>query len=913
MKRSLLGLWCVLVIVGCDPTKSRRNLCVPGGEVPPGRERLLEVNAREDPWAVQGVPGLPLPGCGDNLFFIDTPQGAPTPCEAFPDALKARLDAFAKAEMCNFAADADAFCQVSCAADRTALFAPRAGVEIRARLESVYREVAGEPNDPRTSAHRRFFRVEFEREEAGVVLPIRADAETLCAFVEDMRTNAAETLRTACPEQVAAWSGNLCGGPRGEGGVDFLVGRECPFGGAATATNADALSWHFGRLGLDGTAPAGERGEVSPDEVGQTHVALIDTGADPATFPREAEFLSAEGAPDTTGPWNPHGAWMLGHLQSVNPAAEYRSYRALDAEGSGNGFGTTEAVARAVDDALRSVADEAPLLINLSLGWPEVLSRARRIQGIYPTAEKVKGNGWAKNAKKGNKGACAAVEDGPGEALRWALSYVRGRERVGRGGPVSVFAASGNHGVDRPIELTKHAALAMGGVRCQAAEFTGTGRSWARLKSDWCTSTSGAGEIRRGESLYAPALWGTLDGGWNPWLPDQCFKRLRLSTPVGAINGFDQPVLHAGPRTEPALVAPGAQVYLQSPRFDAGEQPVEAPCAPSAPAGAATAPIGVTGTSVSTAFTTAIGAYVQGALAKAGRTPLSARGLARFLYLTGPGLRGGAGATSREGVPVHRVNLCGARRVLNASAGCVDNFVACLMKDELDLAPDADLDANGWFDAAALTPCVDLQRECGMLPEGNCPDDGLEPGWSEDWPDAGTSICENFDCTPGSGTPCASTAWSSGPVTTTAVGVDSEVYVERAAAGIAGPQPANPECLECGLRYVSTKTPKSMTVVFQITTGTTGTYTSARLTISAPLGTPVETVDLKAASGGSLSSWKGGQTIRYDNLLAPVVANGKTLSNEPNVWKTYQARLVAQRSTGTTTVTESVLLRITPQ
>jgi hypothetical protein len=200
-----------------------------------------------------------------------------------------------------------------------------------------------------------------------------------------------------------------------------------------------------------------------------------------------------------------------------------------------------------------------------------------------------------------------------------------------------------------------------------------------------------------------------------------------------------------------------------------------------------------------------------------------------------------------------------------------------------------------------------------MLPERDCPDDGLEPGWSEDWPDAGTSICEDFDCTPGSGTPCASTAWSSGPVTTTAVGVDSEVYVERAAAGIAGPQPANPECLECGLRYVSTKTPKSMTVVFQITTGTTGTYTSARLTISAPLGTPVETVDLKAASGGSLSSWKGGQTIRYDNLLAPVVANGKTLSNEPNVWKTYQARLVAQRSTGTTTVTESVLLRITPQ
>jgi hypothetical protein len=235
------------------------------------------------------------------------------------------------------------------------------------------------------------------------------------------------------------------------------------------------------------------------------------------------------------------------------------------------------------------------------------------------------------------------------------------------------------------------------------------------------------------------------------------------------------------------------------------------------------------------------------------------------------------------------------------------------MKDELDLAPDADLDANGWFDAAALTPCVDLQRECGMLPEGNCPDDGLEPGWSEDWPDAGTSICENFDCTPGSGTPCASAAWSSGPVTTMAVGVESEVYVERAAAGIAGPQPIIPECIECGLRYTSTSAPKKMTVVFQIATGTTGTYTSARLTISASAGTPVETVDLKAASGGSLSSWKSGQTIRYNGLLAPVVANGKTLSNDASVWKTYQARLVAQRSTGTTTVTEAVLLRITAE
>ena len=101
--------------------------------------------------------------------------------------------------------------------------------------------------------------------------------------------------------------------------------------------------------------------------------------------------------------------------------------------------------------------------------------------------------------------------------------------------------------------------------------------------------------------------------------------------------------------------------------------------------------------------------------------------------------------------------------------------------------------------------------------------------------------------------------------------------------------------------------------MFQITTGTTGTYTSAFLTISAQSGTPAETVDLKAASGGSLSNWKGGQTIRYNNLIAPVVANGKTLSNDPKVWKTYQARLVAQRSTGTSTVTESVLLRITPQ
>jgi hypothetical protein len=908
---SLFFAW--LVVAGCDPTAGGlKSVCKPGGPVPPGREDLVEVD-RRDPWAQDGRPGLPLPGCGDSAFFIDTPQGAPTPCEAFPEALKARLDVLAKEQMCNFAADAQSFCQVGCASDGTASFTPREGVEVRARLTPVFTEVPGDDRDPRTTAHRRFHRLEFERVEGGTGVPIPVDAETLCGTVDSLRAAAADALGESCPEQVEAWSGRLCGGPPGEGGVDFLVGRECAIGGAATATNPEALTWQFGRLGLDGRAAPGQRGEVTAEEVAKAQVALIDTGAEPASFPAGAEFLRSDGTVDTTGPWNPHGAWMLGHMQSINPAATYASFRALDVDGRANGFGTTQAVAQAVEHAVRRVADESPLVLNLSLGWPEVLSRARRIEGIFPTAESKNGKAWTLNGQRGSNGVCGAVEDGPGEALRWVLSYVRGRERLRQGAPVSVLTAAGNHGLDRPIELTKHAALAMGGVRCEASDFGSSSPSWSRLRQDWCRSVGSPGELRRGESLYAPALWGTTDGGWNPWLPDRCFKRLRLSTHIGAINGFDQPVLTAGPKSEPALVAPGAQVYLEAPLFREGVEPVEAPCGPSVPAGAATAPIGVTGTSVSTAFASSIAAYVQGALVKGGRNALTARGLARFLYLTGPGLRGGAGASSREGVPVHRVNLCGARRVLNASAECIDGFVACLVKDELDRRPEDDLDATGWFDAAALKGCEEIQKECEMLPEPNCPDDRLEPGWSEDWPDAGTSICENFDCTPGSGTPCASTAWSSGPVTTTAVGANSEVYVERAAAGIAGPQPINPECIECGLRYTSTSTPKRMTVVFQITTGTTGTYTSALLTISAPSGTPVETVDLKAASGGSLSTWKGGQTIRYNNLLAPVVANGKTLSNDVSAWKTYQARLVAQRSTGTTTVTEPVLLRITAQ
>lgn len=918
--RWLIGALALSVIAGCDkfPWNDRKpvtpSACATELASASADPAVIGQAPRDAPWWTDGKPELAVPGCGDSLFFIDTPQGAPTPCEAFAETVRKRLDAFVEKNACALGASPGEYCAYDCTSPGEFSFKVRSNVRVWAQVDPVFAPPAVALGTPRDEAHRRFMRVQFmwERTDApGEPVPIRVQPLTLCGFIDGLRREAAEALTDVCPDEAAAWGPALCEGGQDEREVDFLVGRECPITGAAQATNPELLSWQFGRLGLDAAAPAGARGEVSADEVAPVSVAVIDTGADPAVFSGWSKISKVDGSPDTAGPWNPHAGWMLGHMYSVNPTAEYASYRALDLAGDGSGFGTTDDVARALDVAVQGAPDERPLVVNMSLGWPEVLSRPRKLTGVYPRVDERQAGRWRRDGARGREGACSTVEDGPGEAVRWMLSYMRGRERAGKGAPVAVFAAAGNFGLDRGATPSAHEARALGGVTCKAAEFE-NGPAWARLRRAWCElDEAGALGIKPNAPLFLPAAWGFTGQGWTPWAEGKCFGRLRLTTPMGAVNGYDMPVLQQGADLNAALLAPGAHVYLEKPQFEGSTHPVEATCGAPPTPGVPVEPVGVTGTSVATAFGSSVGAFVQGALVKLGRPALTPRALARFMYLTGAPLRAGAGSTSLEGVPAKRINLCGARAALAADAACLDDVLKCIAQDEAEAPLEEDLDARAWLDGGDVRPCADKLATCGVNVAERCPDDGSEPAWSPDWPDADTVLCPNLDCTAGSGSPCAGATFTSGGPGVVAVGAQSDDWIDRVASGIAGPQPIVPNCADCGIRYDSSKSPKVMSVVFLISASTTGTYKSALLTIKATTGSPAETIDLKAASGGSLSSWVPGARIAFSSLLAPVVANGKTLSNSPTVWKTYTASLVAQRTSGTTTVTETVNLLIT--
>lgn len=305
---------------------------------------------------------------------------------------------------------------------------------------------------------RRFFRVIF---------PGAVPEDGLCDVVEALRGQASAIVP----------------------GREWRVGRECavrPLGVEAFA-EGDMLDWHLERVGVEPQAPG-----LPVD------VAIIDTGVD-EVMSRElgvAETDVVGGGEERHG----HGAAMALYTRQVAPDARIHAVRIMDADGVGD----IADMARGIDKVLFETHPRrrgaAPLVINISAGWPPELSRRRALTGA---------------------GGCATLEDEVGESVRYTLDVARRLERGWR--PITVVAAAGN----RPGRASVTGPLF-------AAEFETTDEGYSRCDGE--------------------------RAGW--FFPAEYQHECRpLALGVGAVDARDRPSVISMDGAEPDLVAPGELVY----------------------------------------------------------------------------------------------------------------------------------------------------------------------------------------------------------------------------------------------------------------------------------------------------------------------------------------------------------------
>lgn len=306
--------------------------------------------------------------------------------------------------------------------------------------------------------HRRFFRVAF---------PAPVPEAGLCGVVSTLRA------------QAMALAPN----------VSWRVGRECAVRplGVETFADDEMLEWHLDRVG------------VEPQRRGRpVDVAIIDTGLDDV-MSRELGVSETDvmgGGAERHG----HGAAMALYVRQIAPAARLHAVRVMD-EG---GVGDIADLARGIDSVLFDTHPArrraAPLVVNISAGWPPELGKRRTLTGA---------------------GGCATLEDEVGAPVRYTLEVARALERPGR--PISVVAAAGNRpgrsSVNDPLYAERFATTGEGYRRCDGAE----------------------------------AAW---------FFPAEYQHACRpLALGVGAIDARDRPSVISIDGAEPALVGPGELVY----------------------------------------------------------------------------------------------------------------------------------------------------------------------------------------------------------------------------------------------------------------------------------------------------------------------------------------------------------------
>lgn len=353
----------------------------------------------------------------------------------------------------------------------------------------------------------------------------------------------------------------------------------------------------------------------------------------------------------------------------------------------------------------------APMLVNLSLGWPPELSQPRILKGDP--------------APGSDAGECVVTEDPVGESVRGALLSLARRDAEGT--PTAVFAASGN--------------------RPGRARDDGRGGQVNNLADQYAAlfRVRGAAPDNCGGRYPLPPTphW-FLPGGWSR--TPTCAGRpddppFYLAFGLGGIADNDRPTVQSINGAEPPLVGPGQHVYVDHPALQ--RRPAYM-CAERPPLEGLEGPFPFTGTSVPTALATGAAAKALGVLHAANGTTLGRRALARLLYFTGRGVdpeyTGVARTAAFGGQPVQRLDACRMEFALtDASCAPLRNCLrAGNSPSPLDMpctAADLACLANA---EAPNGPCAERPRAPVPLNPNYTPDPGCQDAvlCTSDWQDA---------------------------------------------------------------------------------------------------------------------------------------------------------------------------------
>lgn len=859
----------------------------------------------------QGNIVAPAGTCDRADFFIEASEGAATPCEGFQGDLERRLTDWARENLCNIMGDsvqgdaasvpAALLCEPDCS-DGTKRLLPSPHFDFMPQLEPVFDRRPEHPD----GAERRFFRLRFlamPTELAGVDLaPIHLaipDA-TLCDVLSSLQTLSTAALTGCGAPADDAWT---CDEP-----VEPLrIGRECRMMDAGFEATAGMKNWHLDRLGVVPGAPGPQI-----DPAARPVVALLDTGITPGFgYPTLLPNGSSDTFANTVAP-HPHGSLMTALLASVDPAVDLVSIRALDTDGATRGLGTTAELARAIDLATFGLGRDpsAPVLMNLSLGWPEELSRPRIVRGIRRGVDGATGR-WG---HKGADGACSVTEDGAGEVVRYALAMARHAAEHARRAPVVAFAAAGNRS-ESLRDSDKHLNASIGRVDCAgAADPRDPGEK--RAHDAWC-KTDAPVQVPGG-GLFLPAMWGHVGSRQDPWAPHACDTPERLLIPVAALDDRDRPAVNDRSFLQPPLVAPGEHVYADDPRLTVGKIDVLGPCDPPParpPATPARQPMALSGTSVSAALVTGLSAALTENLVARHLAPFDVPTMARYLYVTGlttrgaVSLNGGAALQARpslDGPSTRRPNLCRALKLLDTACG-TEAALACLRTGE---GPE-------WFHGTELATCGATFDTCLRAVDSRCPSPTILPEQvPASYPPAAPRASDS--CIAGQMAPNAVSRYSA-TGSKASLGRDErpEYRIDVHAAAALGPQPTLPACPDCLLTYTSTTASLKLVVDINPSWPPSGTLSNPKLVIydTRYLSglTASQTVDLYGTTvtyvpNVLISGWKAGTRL---TITAPAPVGSGRITASPTDWKLYiKAELRMNAGTGTTAPVDVSPLRV---
>ncbi len=463
-----------------------------------------------------------------------------------------------------------------------------------------------------SEGHLRFFTVRWQKAPGNYVeVPRAAVCETIAAIRQ-----AAELLaQESCAQPKLCGSSDEYKNP-----TKIRVTRDCPLSAYAIPAYATASmkNWHTDLLGISAPSPA-----LSGQMV------LVDSGVDDGWT-----GITRKG-PDPA-PRHIHGTAMASVIRKVFPGINITSFRVFDQ----SGLAGTAKLAKELE--LLAFHPQRPQVVNLSLGWPPELAYPRLI----------------------DKECKIATEDGIGEAVKFALGLLTDDKKT------VVFAASGNRSA-RPF-------------------YQQSQTLYQRVPTPARTSTkTGLLDVELREAYY-PAQWFTCRD--SEYYPGNCGLKFEprtrkvagadgwrpLTVPVWSVDderkltSFSRKTLSgSGLR----LAAPGQQVYVDLNPPGADPQPY-----PNPPFGCTAAetfvknnlgkyysPMPFTGSSISTAMTSAAVVWTQAQVKAKRNIQLNAVQATALTILTGNMAAEEATYLAAEGATYRSPSLCRVNACINNS------------------------------------------------------------------------------------------------------------------------------------------------------------------------------------------------------------------------------------------------------